>query len=198
MTPVCDDDLRVRLASNLDATFEELLLAYQHRLFAFALRICGSPQDAEEIAQDALVRAYRAMASYPAERISSLALRPWLFQITLNVARNRLRTPRVPVEPLVLEAEGGVEPAADEHEQPAHQVERAERERELAALIAQLPRRYRVAVVLRHVHGLAYAEIAAIERQPVGTVKANVHRGVRLLRAALAGSAAAQAPSGVR
>ncbi len=61
----------------------------------------------------------------------------------------------------------------------------AERREELARLLLALPLRYRPAVVLRHTEGLAYDEIAAILGQPVGTVKANVHRGVGLLRAAL-------------
>jgi RNA polymerase sigma-70 factor (ECF subfamily) len=182
---VCDEDLRRRLATDLDAAFEQLVLAYQHRLFAFALRICGQTQDAEEITQDALLRAYRALSTYPAQRISALAVRPWLFQITLNVARNRLRTPRPFIEPLGLGDDGGIEPRAAARDQPAQQYERAESERELAAVILRLPDRYRAAVVLRHVAGLGYGEIAAITGQPVGTIKANVHRGVRILRSAL-------------
>ena len=64
---------------------------YQDRLFSYALRLTARREDAEEVAQDAFVRAYRALATYPAERIRGLALRPWLYRITLNVARNRFR-----------------------------------------------------------------------------------------------------------
>ncbi len=65
---------------------------------------------------------------------------------------------------------------------------------ELAGLVAGLPERYRVAVVLRHVEGLRYHEIAAVLGQPVGTIKANVHRGVALLRRALVTPGSTPAP----
>jgi RNA polymerase sigma-70 factor (ECF subfamily) len=64
-------------------------------------------------------------------------------------------------------------------------LERAERARTLARLVERLPGRYRAAVVLRHVEGLGYGEIAAILGQPVGTTKANVHRGLAVLRRGL-------------
>lgn len=183
---MCDDDLRLQLANDLDGAFEHLVLAYQHRLFAFALRISAQPQDAEEIVQDALVRAYRALATYPAERISALSVRAWLFQITLNVARNRLRGQRVMTTTLASEHDEGVDTPAPTDAQPEVAAEHSERARELEAELRRLPDRYRASVVLRHVQGLGYSEIAAITGQPEGTVKANVHRGVRLLRTALA------------
>jgi RNA polymerase sigma factor (sigma-70 family) len=80
-----------------------------------------------------------------------------------------------------------VEPVDDRAEDPQARVERVERADELGALVAALPERYRVAVVLRHVEDFRYAEIAELLGQPVGTVKANVHRGVRLLRATMEG-----------
>jgi RNA polymerase sigma-70 factor, ECF subfamily len=183
---VSEQELAAALAADLDRAFEQLALCYQRRLYAFALRVCGSREDAEEIVQDALVRAYRALAGYPVERRRALALRPWLFQITINVARNRARVR----QPLTTSLDGADaptlrEPAEDEREQPEARAEADERRREMARLLLALPMRYRPAVVLRHVEGLAYDEIAAILGQPVGTVKSNVHRGVGLLRAAL-------------
>jgi RNA polymerase sigma-70 factor (ECF subfamily) len=183
---VSEDQLAAALAADLDGAFEQLALCYQRRLYAFALRVCGSREDAEEIVQDALIRAYRALAGYPAERRRALAVRPWLFQITVNVARNRARVRRLPTTSLDgAEAATLREPADDVCEQPEARAETAERRRELARLLLGLPLRYRPAVVLRHVEGLGYDEIATILEQPVGTVKANVHRGVGLLRAAL-------------
>lgn len=184
---VCPEDLPVRLAAGLDGAFESLVLAYQRRLYAFALRLVGRREDAEEIAQDALVRAYRALSGYPPERIRALALRAWLFQITLNVARNRMRGNRPEVISLDGDAErDALELPDSELERPERQAERAEARRELAALLLALPARYRAVVLLRHVEGLGYAEIAQVTGQPIGTVKANVHRGVRLLRQSLA------------
>jgi len=180
---VPDQDLSAALAVDLDGNFEQLVLAYQDRLYAFALRLTGSPQDAEEIAQDAFVRAYQALVTYAAQRVRELALKPWLYQIALNVFRNRRRrrAPRlVPLDEASAGMDLGLED--DKLERPDAALEHAELRGKLGALVAALPERYRLGVVLRHVQGLEYAEIAALLRQPIGTVKANVHRGLRLLR----------------
>jgi RNA polymerase sigma-70 factor (ECF subfamily) len=183
---VDDLTLLTTLARDLDAGFEALALAYQRRLYGLALRLTARPPDAEEIAQDTLVRAYRALATYPAERIQALSLRAWLYQIAVNVWRNRVR--RAHLHEVSLDGDDGARafelPGAAET-QPERQAEANERRRELGALVAGLAPRYRVAVVLRHVYELTYGEIAETLDQPVGTVKANVHRGVRLLREAL-------------
>lgn len=181
----CPDDLEAALATNVDRCFECLVLTYQDRLYSFALRLTHNAQDAEEIAQDAFVRAYRALAGYPPERIATLALRPWLYQIALNVFRNRVRSRQLPVLPLDELGHNPEFDLVDQHERPDAALERAEREHELSALVASLPERYRLAVVLRHVEGFGYAELAEMLCQPVGTIKANVHRGTKLLRSAL-------------
>src|SRR5262245_27395392 len=90
-----DEGLRERIAEDLDGSFEDLVRVYQDRLYSYALRVTGRREDAEEVTQDAFVKAYRALASYPAERIRSLALRPWLYRITLNTARNRFRGKKI-------------------------------------------------------------------------------------------------------
>ena len=64
-----DEGLRKRLAEDVDGAFEDVVRSYQDRLFSFALRVTGNREDAEEVAQDAFVRAYRALCGYPAERI---------------------------------------------------------------------------------------------------------------------------------
>lgn len=184
--------LPAALAGDLDGSFERVVAAYQGRIYGFALRLTGDPRDAEEVAQDAFVRAYRALQRFPAERIAALALRPWLYQIALNVARNRARGKRHRTVPLLVgdeaerEAREGVpEPPDGVTEGPAEFAERAGEGEELARLVEQLPERYRAAVILRHIEGLSYPEVAGVLGQPIGTVKANVHRGTKLLRAGL-------------
>jgi RNA polymerase sigma-70 factor (ECF subfamily) len=192
VTHLDDDRLTAALAADLDAGFEALVRAYQDRLYAFGLRLTTSPRDAEEIAQDAFVRAYRALVTYPEERILALRPRAWLFQIAINVTRNRARVRRVSEVPLGLPSDGEDRSAsaaasvpADDAHRPDVVAERRDEDRQLAALVGSLPERYRAAVVLRHVQGLSYQEVAEILGQPAGTVKSNVHRGVALLRAAL-------------
>jgi RNA polymerase sigma-70 factor (ECF subfamily) len=174
------------LAANLDRNFEALVLTYQDRLYAFALRLTCSPQDAEEVAQDAFLRAYRALAGYEHSQIATLKLRPWLYQIVLNLVRNRMRGRHLALVSLDASGDGApAEPADDAGKRPEAAWERAERSDELAGLVAALPERYRAAVILRHIEGLGYGEVAVVLNQPVGTVKANVHRGIHLLREAV-------------
>jgi RNA polymerase sigma-70 factor (ECF subfamily) len=180
------------LAADLDSSFEQVVVAYQHRLHAFALRMAENPQDAEEITQDAFVRAYRALSRYPASRIRTLALRPWLYQILLNVFRNRVRQRRLQLVPLDQGNEGELELEGGTEARPDTALERAEIKASLDALVAALPERYRLAVVLRHIQGFSYGDMAMVLKQPIGTVKANVHRGVRMLRQALDGQKQAE------
>jgi RNA polymerase sigma-70 factor (ECF subfamily) len=172
-----DHELKERLVAGVDGGFELLVRAYQHRLYAFALGLSGNAADAEEIAQDAFLRAYRALPGYGAERIQALRLSAWLHRITLNVMRNRVRRRGLRVVPL----ESAPEPA-DCSLGPEAQAERRTQAAELATLVSGLPEHHRNAVVLRCVQGMTYAEAARVLGQPEGTVKANVHRGLVALR----------------
>jgi RNA polymerase sigma-70 factor (ECF subfamily) len=178
-----DERLAAGLSVDLDANFEHVVRAYQDRLFGFALRLTRSRQDAEDCTQDAFIRAYRALERYPTEQRQSLQVKAWLYRIVLNVIRNRARRPsfvQVPVDGHVTDWL-----ADDQAERPDAVVETSERHEQLVCLIEKLPLRYQVAVVLRHVQGLSYAEAAEVLEQPVGTTKSDVHRGLRLLRQAL-------------
>jgi RNA polymerase sigma factor (sigma-70 family) len=174
-----DAMLAGRLADDLDGSFEALVGAHAGRLFSIALRVIGDRSDAEEAAQDALVRAYRALAGYDPHRIREIRLRPWLATIVLNVCRNRTRVKRVATVELAFEpmAEPLVDPLA-----------RRDTKAVWASLLATLPQAQRTAVVLRHVDGLSYAEMAEALGRPEGTLKAQVHRGLGALRDALAAS----------
>src|SRR4249920_2331214 len=100
-----DSSLIEALAADLDGTFEALVLAHQDRIYSIALRVLGDTRDAEEAAQDAFGRAYRALAGYDAARICDLRLRPWLATIVLNLCRTRLtRRPTTNRQPLSLDA----------------------------------------------------------------------------------------------
>jgi RNA polymerase sigma factor (sigma-70 family) len=178
-------ELPARLARDLDGSFEALVVAYQRLVFGLALRVVGNRADAEEIAQDTFERAYWALAGYPAERVAAMALRPWLATIARNLARNRLRRRPPPARPL---EDGDGQPlavAAPAAAEPAQVAERRSDRELLVELLAGLPRGQREAVVLRHVEGLAYAEVAEVLGRPVGTVKTHAHRGVRQLRVEL-------------
>ncbi len=181
-------DLPDRLAEDLEGAFEALVVAHQDLVFGVARRMLGDDHDAEEAAQDAFLRAHRALRGYPPERIRELRLRPWLARITLNVARNRVRAKR-PVAIGLTAADAA--PAPDGG--PARTLERKEEAEMWTRLLAGLPMRYRLPLELRHVEGLSYPEVADALGRPVGTVKAQLHRGARLLRAAFEAEQAAGA-----
>jgi RNA polymerase sigma-70 factor (ECF subfamily) len=158
-----------------DRFFERMVIDHQNRIFALGFALTGNRHDAEEVAQDTFLRAYRALCTYPPDRVRELKQKAWLHQIAVNVVRNRVRG----VHPKLVELNGS-EPARGSG--PEEDVMRKLEIDELAARVAGLPPRYREAVVLRHVQELSYAEVADALGQPVGTVKANVHRGLKLLR----------------
>ncbi len=165
-------DLLELLATDMDRYFPQLVLSFQQRLYAFALRQTGSLQDAEDIVQEAFIRAYHALADYPAERIRVMKLQPWLYKITLHIFYRHSRGSRLQFMPLDLSADSVLlEIEDDEHEQPEKVLEDKEDLRELEALVSRLPEQYRVAVSCYYFEELSYREIAELLNQPVGTVK---------------------------
>jgi RNA polymerase sigma factor (sigma-70 family) len=189
-----DTELAAGLARDLDGSFEELVRAHQDRLYTLAVRFLGNVSDAEEATQDAFVRAYRALASYDAERIRDLQLKAWLATIVLNVCRNRVRRRQPAIVPLDQPVEPGAsgagrpEASADQLEAteprsiPHESVVRREGAETWARLVVALPDRYRAPILLRHVDGLSYDEISQALDRPEGTLKAQVHRGLTMLR----------------
>ena len=174
-----EEGLTRQLADDLELGFERLVRSRQNRVFAFALALTHDRGEAEEIAQEAFVRAYRALAVYPRDRILELRLDGWLHRIALNLVRNQRRRPR----PAVMVLEDFV---ADAGAGPAELFESTELLLRLGAMVAALPLPQREAVVLRCVQGLRYSELAELLEQPLGTVKSNVHRGLEALRRRLA------------
>lgn len=158
-----------------DRVFERMVREHQDRIFALGLAMTGNRHDAEDVAQDTFIRAYRALSTYPPERVRDLKQKAWLHRIAVNVVRNRARG----VRPTVVELNGS---EAATGIGPEESVLRKTAVDEVAARVACLPARYREAIVLRHVQDLSYAEMAEALGQPEGTVKANVHRGLKLLR----------------
>ncbi len=173
------DDLTARLAIDLDGAFGDFVREHQDLVFGVALRVVGDASGAEDVAQEAFVKAYRALKRYPTERIEALQPRAWLARITINTGRTLLRSRRSHAD--IAELADSV-PARDDG--PLNLAERREEQRMWSRLLAALPDRYRLAVALRHVDGLSYEELSLALDKPVGTCKSDVHRGVALLRAA--------------
>jgi RNA polymerase sigma-70 factor (ECF subfamily) len=174
------DDLPARLAADLDGAFPDLVRTVADRVYSGALRITGNRADAEEITQEALVRAYRALADYPAERIRLLQPQAWVWTIAANLCRNAARSRSRRPETAI-----GDDDPTDPGPGTEERVIRTETGARLASHLASLPWPVRSAVVLRHVVGLGYEAIGEALHRPVGTVKSDVHRGLARLRAAI-------------
>ena len=169
--------------------FDRIVDDYQRRLYGFALRMTGNREDAEEIVQDAFVRAYRALGKMSREQRAELRLQPWLYTITLNVTRNRLRSKRptnVALDALA-DADALLRGSAV-RESPPQPESIVEQQADMALVeraLLQLPMHLRAAATLRFIEGRSHPEIAEILNQPIGTVKSHVHRAVRILRRVL-------------
>jgi RNA polymerase sigma-70 factor (ECF subfamily) len=179
---VCTD-CPAGLAADVDDAFPAFLAHHQDLVYGLAMRLTRHPADAEDLAQEAFVRAYRALQAYAPERRRTLHTRGWLASITLNLARNRARARRV--RPAVAGTDDIAATTPDTAPGPEAIAARKEAMRAWRERLTALPPRYGHAVWLRHVHGLHYPELAEALGRPVNTVKSDVHRGLALLRRSL-------------
>jgi RNA polymerase sigma-70 factor (ECF subfamily) len=160
--------------------FERLVDEYGDRIYAAALRITGSPQDAEDVLQETFLQAFEHRGAFRGEASPTT----WLYRIAVNAALVRLRQRR-PTSPLT--DDGYDNPrVADWSNDLGRQVELGELRDELERGLGRLPEDLRVAVVLRDVEGFSIAEVARIVEQSEAAVKSRVHRGRVLLRQLLA------------
>ena len=177
-----DADIAAAIARDLDGSFEVVVRAFSDRMYRLAYTLVGDAREAEELAQDAFVSAYRALRGYSPQRRKSLQLRAWLYTIVRNKVRNRARrAPAAPLESLT----GAAEPRVAKREQPDVAVARLDRNAALRKALTELPARYREPIVLHHIEGLEYAEIGRLLGSPAVTVRTNVHRGLAQLRSTM-------------
>lgn len=180
-----DDDALVRQAQTGDQrAFGVLVDRYGRRVIAICARVAGVEyEDAQDLAQEAFLRAYTSLGTYQTGR----SFFAWLYRIAVNLALNRRnRRPAWERAPASLRAETDAslgalhdeDPAAD----PVARLEQAEQARLVQTALARLPAEYATVLALRYGADLDYSEIAATLELPLGTVKARLHRAKVLLR----------------
>lgn len=176
--------------------FEKLIERTQRQAYNMAYRMTGNRDDAEDLTQEAYLRAYRSFATYNRQ----LPFESWFFRILSNLFIDLMRR-RPKQKPLSLDQPMGDEEneenlllqISDESANPERDLmERVLDERLQSALLA-LPEVFRVAVLLCDVQGKSYEEIAQIMGSSIGTVRSRIHRGRTLLRRMLDGKATAKA-----
>jgi RNA polymerase sigma-70 factor (ECF subfamily) len=185
-----DQDIVALARAGEEAAYRELIRRYERPLFSLLYRMVRDRELAEDLAQETFVKALSAIESYrPEFKFSS-----WIFKIANNAAIDHLR--RRELDTLSLdgsphaETPEAVEATAlqigDRQESPLDAVEARELGGQIEQAIARLRPEYRSCILLRHVEGRAYEEIAEILNLPLGTVKTYIHRARNELRQALA------------
>lgn len=188
-----DKELAARACEGRDRAFRELLARYERPVFSLVFRMVRDRETAEDVAQEAFIKAFNAIGTYnPQYKFSS-----WIFKVANNLAIDRLRKRELET----VSIHGSPHAHSDDEEDrtsitltssgetPEEYVENRELGGQIDEAIGTLRPEYRTAVLLRHVEGHSYEEVAQIMDVPLGTVKTYIHRGRAELKELLAGVA---------
>jgi RNA polymerase sigma factor (sigma-70 family) len=174
--PLDDAELIARATRGDQDAYEELVRMYQGIAFRIAYLLAGNAEEAQEAAQDAFVKAHRALARFR----PGAPFRPWLLRIVANEARNRRRSAGRR-EALTLRVATGVS-SADAAPSPEDALLSAERREELLAAMNRLRERDRAAIACRYFYDLSEEETAVALGCRRGTVKSRLSRALERLR----------------
>jgi len=171
-----DLELVRRVQRGERGAFDLLVLRYQHKVVKLVARLLRDPTEAEDVAQESFVKAYRALGSFRGDS----AFYTWLYRIAVNTARNtmasRQRRP-LDYEADLSESEQSVVESRMRHgDTPEAAVLSDEIHSTVNSAIEALPEDLRTAIILREVEGLSYEEIAEAMDCPVGTVRSRIFR----------------------
>ena len=178
------DDLKIIESCLLGNTqvFSQLIDSYKNMVYNLAYRMSNNPHEAEDISQETFLRAYQSLAHFnPSYKFST-----WLYQITLNIIRDRFKKKElnyVSLDAPVETDDSKICPQpADFTNNPEQIMSQKEDAQAIQQAIYSLPLKYREVIVLRHLQDLSYIEIASILKIPSGTVKIRLYRAREQLR----------------
>lgn len=190
LVSMTDQEIVALAREGREAAYRELIRRYERPIFSLILRMVRDRQLAEDLSQETFIKALNAIASYrPEFKFSS-----WIFKIANNAAIDQLR--RREVDTLSIDGAPNATSAddieatalqvGDKGETPLAELEARELGTHIERAISRLRPEYRSCIMLRHVEGLAYEEIAQLLDLPLGTVKTYIHRARHELRDMLA------------
>ncbi|MEZ4411506.1 MAG: sigma-70 family RNA polymerase sigma factor [Gemmatimonadales bacterium] len=190
LATMSDQDVVLEARAGRQAAYRELVRRYERPIFSLIYRMVRNREQAEDLSQETFVKALNAIESYrPEYKFSS-----WIFKIANNVSIDHLRrreldTLSLDGSPHALTPEA-IQASAlqlgDRQETALEELEAKELGGEIEVAIAALRPEYRACILLRHVEGRPYEEIATMLDLPLGTVKTYIHRARGELRQALA------------
>ena len=165
--------------------FDRLVQRYQREVYRLCYRYLGQHEDANDLAQEVFLRAWRSIGRFRGDS----AFSTWLYRIAVNTAKNHLvaakrRPPSSDVEADEAEHYTGAQRLHD-FDTPEHEMLRQEIAREVSETVAQLPEELRQAITLRELEGLSYEEIAEMMDCPIGTVRSRIFRAREAIDARL-------------
>ena len=178
MPEVSEEDLEIiqmTLTESSEA-FGELVEKYQARLYNSIVQIFG-PRDAEDIVQDAFVKAFQKLDSFK----GTSSFYTWLYRIAFNTAVSHLRKqPSIISIDELQEAIG--DNLADDGERPGEAMEKKERSKQIQSALQLLSEEHRTILILREVEQMSYEMLANLFQLPVGTIRSRLHRARMCLR----------------
>ena len=188
MTSARETDQRLveRVQKGDKRAFDLLVKKYQHKIIALVGRYVNDHHEQQDVAQEAFIKAYRAINSFRAES----AFYTWMYRIAINTAKNHLvsRSRRPPGTDVDMEdAENFILTSSmRDNDSPEANLMRDELETRIFATLNQLPDDLKTAISLREFEGLSYEDIAEIMQCPVGTVRSRIFRAREAIDKAIA------------
>lgn len=173
---ISDKQLVEKVKQGNKQAFDMLVIKYQHKVLSIVGRYVADSSEAQDVAQEAFIKAYRAIKNFRGDS----AFYTWIYRIAINTAKNYLvsrgrRPPASDVEVADAELFSGADALRD-ISSPEEQLSRDQLEQTVYAAIKALPDELRTAVTLRELDGLSYEEIADVMDCPVGTVRSRIFR----------------------
>lgn len=180
-----DQQLVERIQQGDKKAFDMLVLKYQHKIYSLVLRFVHDMHEAQDVTQEAFIKAYRAISSFRGES----AFYTWLYRIAINTAKNYLvakgrRPPDTDVDAGDVEIYFAGSNFKD-IDTPENNLLRDEVEQVIHKTVSLLPEDLRVALTLRETDGLSYEDIAEVMHCPVGTVRSRIFRAREVVDKAL-------------
>lgn len=171
-----DQQLIERFQKGDKRAFDLLVVKYQHKIMGLISRYVKDHQEVQDVAQEAFIKAYRALAKFRGDS----AFYTWLYRIAVNTAKNYLvarnrRPPDADIDAEEAQFFDGAEGLQDVAS-PEQQMMRDQLEQTLYSAIERLPDELRMALSLREFDGMSYEEIAVVMECPVGTVRSRIFR----------------------